>query len=327
MDPFVHETLSAKVDASLKGSVDACIEVFSKECCDEEIERLKKHNDVDLVAGIGGGKTMDTSKAVAHALKCPVAIIPTLASTDAPCTALSVIYTKTGEFSRYLELPQNPNLVLVDSEIIAHAPVRFLVSGMGDALATWFEGHSCFSTQSVNLNGQYMGNYTAYGVARLCYETIMTYGEVAKKACETQTTCPALERVIEANTLMSGLGAESCGLGAAHAIHNGLTALEETHSFTHGEKVAFGTQVGLFLTDGNPADIEKVYAFCENVGLPTTLADIGVTRATDDMLMKVALASTAEGETIHHESGVVLPKDVVSAIKAADAYGRSRKVK
>lgn len=68
-----------------------------------------------------------------------MAVIPTIAATDAPCTALSVIYTKTGEFDKYLILPQNPNLVLVDSEIVCKAPVRFLVSGMGDALATWFE--------------------------------------------------------------------------------------------------------------------------------------------------------------------------------------------
>lgn len=54
----------------------------------------------------------------------PVAIAPTIASTDAPCSALSVIYTDEGEFDRYLLLPNNPNMVIVDTKIVAGAPAR-----------------------------------------------------------------------------------------------------------------------------------------------------------------------------------------------------------
>ena len=50
------------------------------------------------VVGVGGGKILDTSKAVAYENNIPVAIVPTLASTDAPCSALAVVYSDEGVF-------------------------------------------------------------------------------------------------------------------------------------------------------------------------------------------------------------------------------------
>jgi len=326
-DPFVFENVLPSMRASLEREIKAEIIEFRGECSDEEIERLsaKAGGSAEVLVGIGGGKTLDTAKAVAHNLKIPVAIVPTIASTDAPCSALSVIYTPEGEFKRILFLPKNPDLVLIDSRIIASAPARFLVSGMGDALATWFEARSCEIGNAKNMTGN-RGSMTAYSLARLCYETILKYGEQARNACEAHVVTSALEKVIEANTLLSGLGFESGGLAAAHAIHNGLTVLDETHKYFHGEKVAIGTLTSLFLTDKDPAVIDEVYDFCEVVGLPTTLAEIGLGEVTDEQLMKVAAASCAEGETIHNELVEITPETVFAAMKAADAFGRYRKV-
>lgn len=52
--------------------------------------------------------------------------------------------------------------------------------------------------------------------------------------------CSIAAFCFSANTLLSGLGFENGGLAVAHALHNGLTAVPETHKYTHGEKVAFG---------------------------------------------------------------------------------------
>ncbi len=131
-------------------------ELFGGECCDSEIDRITKlgrEKDIDIMVGVGGGKALDTAKAVAEYLKVPVAVIPTIAATDAPCSALAVIYTPEGVFERYFVLPHNPNLVLVDTNIIAKAPTRLLVSGMGDALATWFEAEACSFTKAPNMPG------------------------------------------------------------------------------------------------------------------------------------------------------------------------------
>ena len=321
-DPFVDDNVLPELQSKIEKDIAVTKLRFQGECSDEEIERLvalSKEESAGVIIGMGGGKSLDTAKAVAHYAKVPVVVVPTLASTDAPCSALSVIYTESGEFKRYLVLPQNPNLVLVDTKIVVNAPARFLVSGIGDALATWFEADSCRKSYRGNMTGR-VGSMTAYSLAELCFETLLEYGEAALAACKSKISTPALEHVVEANTLLSGLGFESGGLGAAHAIHNGLTVLEPTHNFYHGEKVAIGTLAGLFLTD-QPMDlIATVFDFCKKVGLPYRLADIGLADVSDDDLMKAAEASCVEGETIHNEALTVTAEKVFAALKMVDAY-------
>ncbi|HUY91422.1 MAG TPA: glycerol dehydrogenase [Pirellulales bacterium] len=303
------------------------VEHFGGECSEPEIERLEKialGQGCDVVIGMGGGKVIDAAKAVGHAAKARVAIVPTIASTDAPTSAVAVIYDAAGAFSHYEFLPRNPDLVLMDTSVIAAAPVRFLVAGMGDALSTWFEADSCRQAQAPNQCGG-VGTLAGYAIARLCYDTILEYGEAAVMACRMKVVTPALSHVVEANTLHSGLGFECGGLASAHSIHNGLTQLAGTHDFYHGEKVAIGVLAGLFLADRPKRLIEEVYNFCEKVGLPTTLAQIGLPGVTDDDLWIVARRACAEGETMHHEPCHVSPQAVLAALKTADAYGKRRR--
>lgn len=325
--PFFFEKKLPILQNDIQESIRIKAEKFNRECSDEEIDRLSsiaENQEVEVIVGIGGGKTLDTAKAVAYKLKLPVAVVPTIASTDAPCSALSVIYTQTGAFKRYLMLPKNPDLVLVDTKIIAQAPARFTVSGMGDALATWFEAESCKTKYAKNMAGD-LCSITAVALAELCYKTLVEYGHLATLACENHAITPALEHIVEANTLLSGLGFESGGLAAAHAIHNGLTVLEQTQNHFHGEKVAIGTLASLFLTD-KPMDlINEVFSFCETVGLPTTLGEIGLSDISDADLMKVAQAACKQGETIHNEPIPVTPDMVFSALKLTDAFGNKRK--
>ena len=316
-----------QVEASFKAAkLEVVIEEFGGECSDNEIERLKKvagSRQSEVVIGMGGGKTMDTGKSVGHGLGRRVVTVPTIASTDAPTSALAVIYTPEGAFSRYLFFARNPDLVLVDTAIIAQAPVRFLIAGIGDALSTWFEADACRQSYANNFAGG-VGTLAAYSLARLCYDTILEFGVAACRSCETGLVTPAFEHVVEANTLLSGLGFESAGLGSAHSIHNGLTVLHGTHSYYHGEKVAIGVEAGLFLGDRPQALIDEVYDFCESVGLPTTLKQIGLADVSDTDLSKVAEAACAKGETIHNEPSPVSPERVLASIRVADAFGRAR---
>jgi len=326
-DPFVHTKMLADFEPYMKDGVRVIIEKFGGECSDKEIKRLlilAKKAECQFIVGLGGGKTLDTAKVVAYEAKVPVILVPTIAATDAPCSALSVIYTSEGKFHRYLVLPRNPDLVLMDTQIVANAPARLLISGMGDALSTWFEAESCMQKYAPNMTGN-VGSMSAYALARLCYDTLLKFGSAAKMVCEAHVVTPALEHIVEANTLLSGLGFESGGLAASHAIHNGLTVLDQTHGFYHGEKVAIGTLASLFLTDKSFEIISEVYDFCESIGLPTTLADIGLANVNDDELAKVAAASCAKGESIFNELIPVTPDMVFSALKAADAEGRRRR--
>jgi glycerol dehydrogenase len=326
---IIDKVVLSKVAAALKTdkTVGVTIEPFGGECTDEEIARLgeaARRAMATVIVGIGGGKALDTAKAVGFALGAPVVVAPTLASTDAPCSALAVIYTPEGAFKRYLFLPHNPSVVLVDTALIAEAPVRFLVSGMGDALSTWFEAEDCKTKAAANMTGR-QGSMTAYALARLCYDTLLKDGVAARAACADKSVTPEFERIVEANTLLSGLGFESGGLSGAHAIHNGLTILPGTHHYWHGEKVAIGTLALLMLTHRPDAVVNEVYDFCTSVGLPTTFADIGIGDVGDEELLRVAETACAPGDTMGNVPGDVTPPQVAAALKAADAEGRRRK--
>jgi glycerol dehydrogenase len=300
-------------------------EAFNGECCDTEINRIKtiiENENYTAILGIGGGKIFDTVKAVAYEASIPVGIIPTIASTDAPCSALSVIYTEKGVFDRYLVLPTNPELVLVDTTIIANAPSRLLVSGMGDALATYFEARACERSCAPNMTGT-QSTLSANALAKLCYETLLRDGFMAKCSVDKKVCTKALENIIEANTLLSGIGFESGGLAAAHAIHNGFTVMESCHHLYHGEKVAFGTLVQLVLEHADADEINTVIAFCKKVGLPVTLNAMGVKTIVESEIRAVAEAACAEGETIYNMPFCVTPDMVYSAIMLADALGNA----
>lgn len=323
-----------KLDATAKKYGIEFIKVdFAGESSRQEIEKLKaiaKKNSCSCTIGLGGGKAIDTAKCVAEGEA--LIIVPTIAATDAPTSHSAVLYTPEGAFEDYAYFKQNPSVVLIDTTVIAKAPTRFLVSGMGDALSTYFEARAnvqSFGNVNAGLpcganrgTGELIarGTKAAFALAILCYETLLADGYKAKLACDTNRVTPALENIIEANILLSGLGFESCGLAAAHAIHDGLTVLEETHRFFHGEKVAFGTLCQLVLENAPQEEIDEVIDFCISVGLPVCLADLGV-MDIGDRISEVAAKSCIPEESIHFMPFPVTAKDVEAAILAADKLG------
>ncbi len=323
-DNFVMGLTRERVAASCEGeNIKVGFDLFGGECSRVEIERLVdvcRTQENDVIIGIGGGKTLDTAKSVAYYLKIPVVIVPTIASTDAPTSALAVIYTPEGEFSEYLMFPSNPNMVIMDTGIIAAAPVRTLVAGMGDAMSTYFEARANGLSGQATMAGG-LPTRAAQTLAKLCYDTLIADGEKAKVAVENGVVTKAVENIIEANTYLSGIGFESSGLAAAHAIHNGLTKLEECHHLLHGEKVAFGTLTQLVLENAPQSEIDELLCFCRTVGLPTNLHEMGVQELNHEKLMDVAQASCAEGETIHNMPFPVTADAVYAAILTAHQLG------
>ncbi|MEG1646533.1 MAG: glycerol dehydrogenase [Clostridia bacterium] len=301
---------------------------FGGECSRKEIERLRavaKANDCDCIVGLGGGKALDTAKCVANSLK-PVIVCPTIAATDAPTSSSAVMYFEDGSFDDYAYFLSNPNIVLIDTAVIAKAPTRFLVSGMGDALSTYFEARATKQKFGhVNAGGSCVGGAVgtnaSFALAELCYQTLLEDGLKAKLACDANIVTPALENIIEANILLSGLGFESGGLAAAHAIHDGMTVIEECHHFFHGEKVAFGTIVQLVLENASSEEIEEVIYFCKSLGLPTCLADFGIESLSNEKLMEVANKTCTPGESVDNMPFPVTPQTIAAAILAADKLG------
>jgi len=300
---------------------------FDGEVSDREIERIASFsvkNKCGVIMAGGGGKVIDAVKAAAEDACAASVIAPTIASNDAPCSALSVIYNEDGTFNRLRPLRRNPDIVLVDTLIIAQAPVRYLVAGMGDALATWFEADACHKSGAVNLSG---GTATIAGmaVARLCFDTLMEYGFDAKIACENKMINSALEKVVEANTLLSGLGFENCGVAAAHALSEGFSLIPEIHGFLHGETVAFGLLVQLLLGGGQDGETNRVFRFCHEIGLPVTLGDLNADKVDRDMLLSAAEFAAAPGRPSGNMPFEVTGEMLYDAILAADAMGRDMK--
>ena len=325
LDPGIADWMGPRLERLFAEAVPYEIFDFGGESTEAEMRRAAErleHAGQDLVLGVGGGKAIDTAKGAAHFTPGTRMIaVPTIAASDAPCSKNAVVYTPEHTVARDIHGRANPDLVLVDTGIVAQAPARFLSAGIADALATWLEAESAMTTRCVNFTG-YASTYTAHAIARLCYDTLLEYAPLALAHCDDNLVTPALEHVVEAATLMSTIGFESGGLGAAHGFHQGISEWPETHGLLHGEKVAFGVLASLFLTDKDSALIERLFVFCHAVRLPLTLADLGLHSYDDDKLMLAVRRMLQPGECTFNEPVAYDEYDYLAALKAADAYGR-----
>jgi len=328
MGRFAYKNLKRVIEESFKDSGSTVIfEQFGGECTKKEIDRLRaiyRTHNCTVVVGIGGGKALDTAKGVAYYEKAPVVSVPTIASTDAPTSAIAVTYTEDHVFDGNILLPKNPDLVLVDTDVITRAPVRFLVAGMGDALSTYFEAGANAASNHDNFAGGKSTN-TSLALARLCYEILIRDGLKAKQSAENRICSRELENIIEANIYLSGVGFESNGLACAHSVYNAFTSLPSCHHMYHGELVAFGTIVQLVLENRAEPEIEEVLRFCTSVGLPVSFAELSTREFTRDELMTVAVAASGPGNFMDSMPFAVTPEMTFDALVAADARGRKYK--
>ena len=217
---------------------------------------------------------------------------------------------------------RNPDLVVVDTEIIAKAPVRLFAAGLGDALATWFEARACHKSGARTMARGNVSN-TALMMSRLCYDLLMEHGVEALEAVRQHTVTKALEDVVEASIYLSGLGFENGGLAAAHAINDGLAQEPQTHGMYHGEKVAFGVLAQLVLEDAPRDELARVLAFMKQVGLPTTFAELGIQTVNEENLRKAAEAACVPTQSTRNLRESITPEEVYQAMQKADALGRS----
>ena len=297
---------------------------FSGECTGEEAQRLTRQAEeagCDGVIGLGGGKTIDTAKLVALRRGAAMVLVPTLASSDAPCSSLSILYDEAGAVSDVMLLGKNPDMVVMDSQVIAQAPPRMLACGMGDALATYYEARVCYENGFPNAIGSQVP-VTGIGLAQLCRDTLYRFGLEALEAVKRKEVTPALERVIEANTYLSAVGFECGGLSCAHALQDALSTLEDCHGSYHGEKVAFGT-LCLLAAENRPQEEQRqAMEFCRRAGLPITLAQLGLTEGVEEKLRSVQHLFCPPDDPAHSVPPGVDSEKLLAAIWEVDRRGR-----
>lgn len=255
--------------------------LFGGEASYENIMKISKDPavyDADMIFGVGGGKALDTAKVVAHMVHKPFFTFPTVAGSCAAFACIGSIYYPDGRFQEFSYSNVSPVHVFLCSRIAANAPVEYLLRGIGDTLAKYYEAQ-------IASRGRCLKHADGMGIAlsRMCAEPIFQYGVQAVEDNARHVVSEAFEEVMLAVVVTSGmvsnLAAPEFNGHMAHTLFVELSALPENEQcHTHGGLVAYGLLL-LLLCDGQRQEFERVYGFCQQIGLATCRADIGASEA------------------------------------------------
>jgi glycerol dehydrogenase-like iron-containing ADH family enzyme len=291
------------------------------DCCEEDLTALQHQasgagegGSADLMVAVGGGKVLDAGKLLAHRLGLPCVTVPTSAATCAGWTALANLYSPQGAFQGDVALERCPDLLVFDHSLVRQAPPRTLASGIGDAMAKWYEASVSSGGSSDGLVQQ------AVQMARILRDQLLLEGEAALGPEPGEAWGRVAEACALTAGLVGGLGGARCRTVAAHAVHNGLTQLGACHSSLHGEKVAFGVLVQLRLEEqvgGSQLAGQarrQLLPFFRALGLPLGLADLGLAHASLSDLAEVCAFACRSGSDLHHLPFPVGPDELLAAL-------------
>ncbi|MGD8399467.1 MAG: iron-containing alcohol dehydrogenase family protein [Bacillota bacterium] len=305
---------SALEDADIKYEVNQ----FTGECSEENITVLVEKVQrmaLDAIIGVGGGKSLDTAKRAAEICNVPVICIPTIAATCAAASAVSVIYTEKGVHKKDYNLEKSPNLVLVDTEIIANSPVDYIESGILDSLSKWYEGKAVFK----GISNPDIFTISALNLAELLNEIMEKEAVNAVQAVKCRKVTSSVAQITDLNiylaAVIQSIGKKTRG-AAAHAIHAGLSVIPQSHSILHGYKVGYGMVAQLFMEKTDLAEIKQVVKFFRQLDLESSFKGLCLP-FEDDLLRKVAEKATLS-EPMKNMPFKVLPEQVITAMKQVE---------
>lgn len=270
--------------------VEYGVVTFDGECTPDrvgEYRRVVEDEDPDVLVGLGGGKALDTAKLVAEG-NCPVALLPTVASTCAAWTPLSVVYEEDGSHLGSVRLSRCPEWVLVDTGIIARAPHRLLAAGAMDATAKHFET-AYIPEQRTRKPAQWGTTITRESYVS-CLRDDATE---AIAACERNELTEAVEDVIDACIAGPGLAAGLLG-GQSHLLlgHVLCYCLREYDSVRersyHGERVAYGVLLFQLLMGEDRGAVSDLKAWYEGFGAELSLEALGLTGVDERVVSTLA---------------------------------------
>lgn len=283
-----NRALAAASPKLAKACADAGLTItgtllYGTDCTFEAVEALRQnalYQDCDMVFAVGGGKALDTCKALCIPEHKPIFTFPTIASNCAACTAVSIMYNADGTFLRPFFLEKPANHTLIDTDIIVHAPSQYMWAGIGDTYAKYYES-------TISSRDEVLPHFTQMGVmvSRMCLEPLVQWGPQGLADHKQGKLTEAAEQVILAIVMSTGLASNfltrdftpDYNSGLAHAIFYALTRYPVIeHEHLHGEVVGFGVLFAL-LVDGQEEEFHRILELNHALGLPTRIADIGIT--------------------------------------------------
>ncbi|MCB3505209.1 oxidoreductase [Klebsiella pneumoniae] len=282
---------------------------FTGHCSERDVAGLVQASGDDraVVIGVGGGALLDSAKVLARRLGVPLVAIPTIAATCAAWTPLSVWYSDAGQALNFEMFDDANFLVLVEPRIILNAPAEYLLAGIGDTLAKWYEAvvlapqpEALPLTVRLGINGALADQRR---------------GEL------TQAFRDVVDAVIAGGGMVGGLGERYTRVAAAHAVHNGLTVLPQTDKFLHGTKVAYGILVQSALLGQDEVLAQLVQAW-QRFNLPATLAALEVDINNRAELDRVIAHTLRPGESIHYLPVTLTPGVLRAAFEKVEYFSR-----
>ena len=289
------------------------------DCCYEDLERIYEYASkikCDSIIASGGGKVLDAGKLLADSLSIPCVTVPLSASTCAGWTALSNIYTKTGQFVKDVNLKSCPEILIYDHALLKTAPLNTLRSGIADSLAKWYESSITSSSNNDGIVQQ------AIQISRVLRDQLFIDGLAAYKNQSEENTSWC--NVVDANGLTAGLiggiGGEKCRTAAAHAIHNAITQLQPSKNALHGEIVGVGILIQLSLEEIKNQNrlanqsLKQLIKFMKDLNLPTSIAELGIDVFEKDNLDQIASFTCRKESEIHFLPFSVKSEDIIEVI-------------
>ncbi|MBJ7220464.1 MULTISPECIES: oxidoreductase [unclassified Brenneria] len=270
-------------------------------CSESEVARLaaRAGEHCQVVIGIGGGAVLDTAKVVARQVGVPLVAIPTIAATCAAWTPLSVWYNDAGQALNFEIFTDANHLVLVEPRIILAAPPEYLLAGIGDTLAKWYEAMVLSPQPDALSLTVRLGLQTALDIRDVLLKQSASAMTAVARGELTQDFLDVVDAIIAGGGMVGGLGERYTRVAAAHAVHNGLTVLPQTERFLHGTKVAYGILVQSALL-GDDATLRQLRAAFKVLGLPTSLAELAVDINDRAAMQAVIARALKPGESIHY---------------------------
>jgi len=290
---------------------------YSPDCSEASLAELREAvatHQADLIIGVGGGKALDTAKLLGHQCQLPVVTVPTSAATCAAWTALANVYSDQGAFLYDVGLAHCPDLLILDYDLIKTAPQRTLVAGIGDALAKWYEASVSSGSSTATLI------IAAVQQARVLRDILLQKSAEALEKPGSEVWQEVVDATVLLAGVIGGLGGAQCRTVAAHAVHNGLTHLAAAHDALHGEKVAYGILVQLRLEEmlqGNQLAAsarQQLLQFYAEIGLPSTLDDLGLGNITLAQLRQAAEIACNPSSDLHRLPFNVAPEQLMAAM-------------